>query len=349
MLCTPARMVSPYALQIERLQTRFRTGGGEVCAVHDVSLSLRRGSVLALVGESGCGKTVTAYSILRLIRPPGRVASGHIRYFPADGGETLDLAALPSGDERLYQVRGGRIGMIFQEPMTALSPVHTVGDQVGEVLTQHRGLTRAAARAEVVTMLRKVGLPAPERRLNQYPHELSGGMRQRVMIAMALIGRPEILIADEPTTALDVTLQAQILKLIKTLCAETGTSVLFITHDLGVVAQVADDVAVMYLGRVVEQGTVRQVLKTPRHPYTAALLRSLPGRSVGAGRLPALEGQVPPLGAVPSGCPFHPRCPAVVPGRCDRGDPPALQRDGAGHAAACVRLEPWPGSGEAAP
>lgn len=331
-------MASPYALQLEHLQTRFRTEEGEVCAVNDVSLNLRRGSVLAVVGESGCGKSVTAYSILSLIRPPGKITSGRILYHPNDGAPAVDLAGLAEDAEELYRVRGGCISMIFQEPMTALSPVHTIGNQIAEAVRLHRTLSRAEARTLVIDMLQKVGIPAPERRIDQYPHELSGGMRQRVVIAMALICRPEILIADEPTTALDVTLQAQILKLIKDLRTELGTSVIFITHDLGAVAQVADEVAVMYLGRVVEQGTVRQVLKTPRHPYTVSLLQSIPGVGARGARLPAIQGGVPGLNEVPVGCPFHPRCPRAVPGRCDLGGAPALENLSDGQAVACLRV-----------
>ncbi len=334
-----APMPSAYALQLKNLQTRFRTEEGDLPAVNDVSLSLRRGKVLAVVGESGCGKSVTAYSILRLIRPPGRIAAGQIVFHPRDGAAPIDIAALSEESDQLYHLRGGFISMIFQEPMTALSPVHTVGNQICEAILLHQRKTPAEARAIAIDMLQKVGIPGPERRIDQYPHELSGGMRQRIVIAMALVCRPEVLIADEPTTALDVTIQAQILKLIKDLQRELGTSVIFITHDLGVVAQIADDVAVMYLGRVVEQGTVRQVLKTPRHPYTASLLRSLPGLDTDAARLPTIQGSVPSLGNVPPGCPFHPRCPHAVPGRCDVGAVPELRSFDADHLAACVRVE----------
>jgi oligopeptide/dipeptide ABC transporter ATP-binding protein len=327
---------SPLALEIIGLQTRFRTDDGDVAAVNDVHLSLRRGSVLAIVGESGCGKSVTAYSILRLIRPPGRIAAGRILYHPSDGAAPVDLAALSEDDDELYRIRGGRIGMIFQEPMTALSPVHTIGDQIIEAILLHTDHGPARARELAIEMLGKVGIPAPERRVDQYPHELSGGMRQRVVIAMALVCRPEILLADEPTTALDVTIQAQILRLVRDLRAEFGASVIFITHDLGVVAQIADDVAVMYLGRVVERGTVREVLKSPRHPYTAALLRSLPGQGAPGARLPAIPGSVPNLGSVPPGCPFHPRCAHARPGLCDVGGPPPLAATASGRLAACL-------------
>jgi len=332
-------MASDVALQIDGLQTRFRTEDGDLAAVNGVSLTLKRGTVLAIVGESGCGKTVTAYSILRLIQPPGYIAGGRILFHPRDGSAPIDLAALDAKADLLYRLRGGYLSMIFQEPMSALSPVHTVGNQLCEAVLIHQDKTPAQARALAIDMLNRVGIPAPERRIDQYPHELSGGMRQRVVIAMALICRPEVLIADEPTTALDVTIQAQILKLIRDLRTELGTSVIFITHDLGVVAQVADEVAVMYLGRVVERGTVRQVLKSPLHPYTARLLKSLPGQGGRTRRLPTIEGSVPSMGAVPRGCPFHPRCPHAEAGLCDEGPPPALRMLAGDHQAACLRLD----------
>ena len=337
---TPSTTTSPDPiLRIRDLHVTFTSEEGVVGAVNGVSLELGRRRVLAVVGESGCGKSVTAYSILRLIRRPGRIAGGAIDYLPGDGRPALDLVALDEKDERLFQIRGGDISMIFQEPMSALSPVHTVGNQIGEAILLHQDVTPEQARERAVDMLRKVGIAGAERRIDQYPHELSGGMRQRVVIAMALVCNPAILIADEPTTALDVTIQAQILKLINDLQEARGTSVIFITHDLGVVAQIADDVAVMYLGRVVEKGTVRQVLKSPAHPYTAALLQSLPGNQPRRGRLPAIVGSVPALTAIPRGCPFHPRCPRAIKGVCDVGGPPALRALADGQAAACVRLD----------
>lgn len=323
------------ALSIDGLCTDFRTDDGTVRAVDGVSLALRRGRVLAVVGESGCGKTVTAYSILRLIRPPGRVTSGSIIFRPGRG-EPVDLAALGENSRDLRAIRGGGISMIFQEPISALSPVHTVGNQIDEVLLLHGTASKTEARRRTVEMLRRVGLPAPEKRADQYPHEMSGGMRQRVVIAMALVCRPEVLIADEPTTALDVTIQAQILRLIKELQTEQGASVLFITHDLGVVAQMADEVAVMYLGRIVESGPVRDVLKNPCHPYTAGMLASRPGHSAGR-HLPVIAGSVPSLAATPPGCPFHPRCPHHRPGLCDIGTAPALQEISPQHHSACLR------------
>ena len=276
-----------------------------------------------MVGESGCGKSVTSYAILQLIQTPGRIVGGHIWLHPRDE-PALDLVALGPRSEELYRVRGGIASMIFQEPMTALSPVHTIGNQLTEVLYIHQPCTRSQALERAEAMLARVGIPKPRERLSQYPHELSGGMRQRVVIAMALLCRPQLLIADEPTTALDVTIQAQILRLIKSLQAELGMALLLITHDLGVVAQMADEVAVMYLGRVVERGTVRNVLKRPAHPYTRALLESLPSRHPPGSRLPSIPGTVPGLRDIPAGCPFHPRCRYAEPTTCDRNIPPAL-------------------------
>ncbi len=331
-------------LQIEDLKTYFYTEQGELPAVDGVTVSLQRGKVLAIVGESGCGKSVTSYSILRLIRPPGKIVGGKILFYPQDGAAPIDIVALSEKSDELYKVRGGHISMIFQEPMTALSPVHTIDNQISEAILLHQDVTPAQAREKAIEMLRKVGIPGAERRIDQYPHEMSGGMRQRVVIAMALVCNPEILIADEPTTALDVTIQGQILKLIKNLVSERGTSVVFITHDLGVVAQIADDVAVMYLGRVVEKASVRGVLKTPLHPYTMSLLKSLPGLQKSGERLAVIKGSVPSLTDIPPGCPFHPRCEHAVRGRCDVGDKPALRlflnadQSPRGQAA-CIRVE----------
>jgi oligopeptide/dipeptide ABC transporter ATP-binding protein len=324
-------------LEVTNLRTHFVTPEGSLPAVDGVSFSIPRGRTLALVGESGCGKTVTAYSILRLIQKPGRIVEGQILLRPRDR-EPIDLARLDDNDSRLYEVRGGLVSMIFQEPVAALSPVHTIGAHLTEALRLHVQVSDADARLRGIEILRKVGISAPERRFDQYPHELSGGMRQRAGIAIALICNPELLIADEPTTALDVTIQAQILLLIKTLQRELGCSVLLITHDQGVVAQVADEVAVMYLGRIVERGPVREVIKRPRHPYTQGLLRSIPSVNRGR-RLESIPGSVPSLHAIPSGCPFHPRCAFSQSGRCDLNGPPALRPVGPDHAVACVRAE----------
>ncbi len=326
-----------FVLAVDGLRTHFATDDGDVPAVDGVTFSIRRGRTLALVGESGCGKSVTSLSILRLIQPPGKITGGRILLHSARAGD-IDITALGENSPQLYQVRGGLISMIFQEPMSALSPVHTIGDQITEAIFLHRRVSSAEAHRLAVEMLGKVGLSAPEERFGQYPHELSGGMRQRVVIAMALVCRPELLIADEPTTALDVTIQAQILGLIKTLQREIGCSVLLITHDLGVVAQMADDVAVMYLGRIVEHGAVRDLLKDPRHPYTQGLLKSIPSLNSG-GRLASIPGSVPLLTEIPAGCPFHPRCAHAKPGLCDTGAPPMLRPVAPGRGVACLRAE----------
>jgi oligopeptide/dipeptide ABC transporter ATP-binding protein len=324
-------------LSISDLRVSFFTHEGEVRAVDGVSLDIRRGRTTAVVGESGCGKSVTSYSILRLIQRPGRILGGKITYQPA-AGEAVDILSLPEDSDQLYDLRGGAISMIFQEPMTALSPVHTVGNQIMEAILLHQDVTPEEARARTIEMLSKVGIPGAEKRVDQYPFEMSGGMRQRVVIAMALVCNPDLLIADEPTTALDVTIQAQILGLMKELQAKTNTSVLLITHDLGVVAQTADDVAVMYLGRIVERADVRTVMKAPRHPYTQGLLASLPSLSMEKEHLPSIKGTVPSLTELPAGCPFHPRCPHAKAGVCDQNGPPPLTDLGNGHTAACYRL-----------
>jgi oligopeptide/dipeptide ABC transporter ATP-binding protein len=321
---------------VRDLKVEFKTEEGILRAVDGVSFAMRRGRIMALVGESGCGKSVTSYSILRLIQQPGRIAGGQILFRSKDGS-SVDIAALDEKSEQLFHLRGGKLSMIFQEPMTALSPVHTVGNQVCEAILLHQKMTKQEARAKAIAMLGKVGIPAPERRIDQYPFELSGGMRQRVVIAMALVCNPEVLIADEPTTALDVTIQAQVMGLIKDLQQELGTSTLLITHDLGVVGQLADDIAVMYLGRIVEQGPVREIMKNPRHPYTLGLLKSLPSLAMNKARLPSIDGTVPSLNAIPPGCPFHPRCPYAKEGLCNVGAPPPVESINDRHAVACLR------------
>jgi oligopeptide/dipeptide ABC transporter ATP-binding protein len=325
-------------LDVSDLRVYFYTEEGEIRAVDGVSFAMKRGRITALVGESGCGKSVTSYSILRLIQKPGKIMGGTITFYPK-GQESIDITALDEKSEALFDLRGGKISMIFQEPMTALSPVHTVGNQICEAILLHQDVTNEQARAKAIEMLSKVGIPGPEKRIDQYPFEMSGGMRQRVVIAMALVCDPEILIADEPTTALDVTIQAQIMGLMKGLQRDLGTSTLLITHDLGVVAQLADDVAVMYLGRIVERGTVREIMKDARHPYTRALLKSLPSLSMDKSRLPSIEGSVPSLTEIPPGCPFHPRCPSAKDGLCNTGSPPVLEDIAENRAAACVRLK----------
>jgi oligopeptide/dipeptide ABC transporter ATP-binding protein len=353
-----AEMSDDLLLQVQDLYTYFETDEGSIRAVDGASFSLKRGGTLAVVGESGCGKSVTAYSMLRLIQKPGRIVSGRITLNPGGGRAPVDVLSLPEGSAELQELRGGLAAMIFQEPQAALSPVHTIGNQICEAILMHQPVGQQEAERRALEMLDKVGIRDPEQRLKQYPHELSGGMRQRVVIAMALVCRPLLLIADEPTTALDVTLQAQVLRLLKELQAELGTAILMITHDLAVVAQVADEVVVMYLGRVVERGPVRQIMKQPRHPYTQGLLMSLPGRHVGQGpavtigadgkrrrrRLPSISGSVPALTDLPPGCPFHPRCPHAVAGRCDVGAPPPLQALNAEQSIACVRAEELAGA-----
>jgi peptide/nickel transport system ATP-binding protein len=299
-------MSTPPLLEVEDLRTFFHADGEVARAVDGVSFTVASGETLAIVGESGSGKSVTSLSIMRLVpTPPGEIAGGVVRF----RGRDLRLLS----ERAMRRVRGNEISMIFQEPMSSLNPLLTVGEQIAEVVRLHRGLGRAAARRHAVEMLARVNIPDPERRAGEYPHRLSGGMRQRVMIAMALACHPALLIADEPTTALDVTIQAQILQLIRALQAEMGMSVLFITHNLGVVAQLADRVAVMYAGRIVEQGDVATVFASPLHPYTRALLRSIP-RVEGGGRDPAhrllsIPGQVPSPAALPPGCSYAPRCP----------------------------------------
>ena len=325
-------------LEVRDLKTYFTVDETEIPAVDGTSFSVRRGQIVAIVGESGCGKSVTAYSVLRLIQKPGRIVSGQIVLHPKDQAP-IDITSLDEKSETLFHVRGGLVSMIFQEPMTALSPVHTIGNQICEAILLHQNVSKSEAENIAAEMLSKVGIPNGRQRLRQYPHEMSGGMRQRVVIAMALVCNPELLIADEPTTALDVTIQAQILQLIKRLREELDTSVLLITHDLGVVAQTADEVAVMYLGRIVEQAPIRPLMKNPRHPYTRGLLASLPSLSSRHERLPSIRGSVPSLTNIPHGCPFHPRCPYFQPGRCDVGGPPELKELSGGVKAACLRAE----------
>src|SRR4051812_14867022 len=319
-------------LEVEDLRTYFFTRDGIVRAVDGVSFAVASGETLAVVGESGCGKSVTSLSILRLIpSPPGRIVSGTIRF------SGRDLSTL--SDAEMRHIRGNEISMIFQEPMTSLNPVLTVGRQIGETLRLHEGLGAKEARERTEAMLRLVHIPEPARRLRQYPHELSGGMRQRVMIAMALACSPQLLIADEPTTALDVTIQAQILDLMRELKAKTGAAIVLITHDLGVVAEMAQRVVVMYAGRKVEEAPVQALFARPRHPYTLGLLASVPrlGSSLMPGRAPRLAdipGTVPSLREAIPGCPFAPRC-AYATDICTRVMPAFEPKDGPSHSAAC--------------
>jgi peptide/nickel transport system ATP-binding protein/oligopeptide transport system ATP-binding protein len=299
-------------LEVTDLRTHFFTEEGTVRAVDGVSFSLARGSVLGVVGESGSGKSVMSLSLLRLIPdPPGRLVSGEI-LLESRGGAAEDLARAP--EARMRAIRGDRIAMIFQDPMTSLNPYLKVSEQLVEVLTLHKRMGRKAARERSVEMLAAVGIPAPASRIDDYPHQLSGGMRQRVMIAMALLCEPDLLIADEPTTALDVTVQAQILELIQDRKEAMGLGVILITHDLGVIAKMADHVAVMYAGRIVEQGPAEQIFADPRHPYTIGLARSIPRLDQGRGsKLTPIPGLPPSLARLPPGCPFHPRCAHAIP------------------------------------
>jgi peptide/nickel transport system ATP-binding protein/oligopeptide transport system ATP-binding protein len=316
-------------LEIENLSTHFESARGTVRAVDEVNLHLNEGDTLGIAGESGCGKTVLALSIMRLIpRPPGRIVSGRILF---EGGDLLSLS-----DEEMRRVRGKRISMIFQEPMTSLNPVFRIGDQVAEVLQLHEGLSTKDARERAVEMLRLVGIPAPQMRARDYPHQMSGGMRQRVMIAMALSCRPRLMLADEPTTALDVTIQAQILDLIQDLKREVGTSVILITHDLGVIAEAAQYAAIMYAGWVVEQGPVADIFASPLHPYTVGLMNSIPrigSAARGDGYLNVIPGTVPDLLELPSGCKFRDRCPRVMPVCAE--NVPQLREKTTGHSVRC--------------
>jgi oligopeptide/dipeptide ABC transporter ATP-binding protein len=288
-------------LDVKRLRTHFYTDDGVIAAVDGVDFSLGPGETLGLVGESGCGKSVTALSVMRLIpTPPGRIAEGEIRF----AGEDL----LAKTESEMRTIRGNEIAMVFQEPMTSLNPVFTVGDQIIEAIVLHQRLGRREAHVQAVEMLGRVGIPSPEHRVNDYPHEMSGGMRQRVMIAISLSCNPRLLILDEPTTALDVTIQAQILDLLSKLRAESETAILLITHDLGVVAEFADRVAVMYAGQVVECADVPSMFEQPVHPYTIGLLRSIPKLNEARNRLQTIEGVVPSPFSMPEGCRFHPRC-----------------------------------------
>ncbi len=329
-------------LAVRDLNVSFRTENGKVRALFDVSFSLSPGETLGLVGESGCGKTVTALSILKLLpSPPAVIEGGRILFRGRD--------LVPLSDEEICSVRGKEISMIFQEPMTSLNPVLTIGEQVAEVFTAHRACGKKEAAGRAVEWLRRVRMPDAARRAREYPHQMSGGMRQRAMIAMALALEPSLLIADEPTTALDVTIQAQILSLLREMREQQGMAILLITHDLGVVSEVADRVAIMYLGRIVEIAETSDLFAGPLHPYTEGLLRSLPGTRTGERRLPSIPGTVPDLDAIPPGCPFADRCPYRREAQdrfragetsedelavCDRAHPP-LEEYAPGHRAAC--------------
>ncbi len=324
---------SDLLLEVRELKTQFFTEDGIVRAVDGASFEMLRGETLCIVGESGCGKSVTARSILQILDHPGRVVDGQVlfhRVTQVNGSEhreTVDLIALGSRGPEIRAVRGKDISMIFQEPMSSLSPIHTIGNQIIEAIRLHLPVSKDEAKERAIELLRRVGLPQPAERMDTYTFQLSGGMRQRAMIAMALSCGPSLLIADEPTTALDVTTQAQILDLMKELKDDMGMSIMLITHDLGVVAEMADNVVVMYLGTVVEKGTVVEVFHDAHHPYTQALLRSIPkyGLRAAGKRLDSIRGMVPDPYSRPDGCPYHPRCDHMMPGKCDRFSPPSFQ------------------------
>lgn len=326
--------MSDYVVKVENLKTHFKLDEGTLKAVDGVDLHVSKRTTVGVIGESGCGKSVTALSILRIVPLPGRIRSGRI-LLSRNGDEPLDLASLRGDDPRIRRIRGKDISMVFQEPMTSLSPVHTVGAQISEAVSLHSDLEKVAIREYVEEMLLKVGISNPSQRFDDYPHQLSGGMRQRAMIAMALSCNPRLLIADEPTTALDVTVQAQILDLMSSLQAQYEMSILYITHDLGVIAELADQVNVMYLGRVVEQASTVQLFDNPLHPYTQLLLKSMPKIGLrGRTRLDAIEGTVPVPINPPIQCGFHSRCPQAMEGRCNEAVPALVEQE-PGHSVRC--------------
>jgi peptide/nickel transport system ATP-binding protein len=310
-------------LEVRNLRIEFPTRRGTLVAVDDVSLAIEPGEVLGVVGESGAGKSLTGAAIIGLLEPPGRIASGEIKL------AGLRIDNLPYDDMR--KIRGREIGAIFQDPLTSLNPLYTVGQQLVETVTTHLNMSAAAARQRAVELLEATGIPAAERRIDHYPHQFSGGMRQRVVIALALAAQPKLVIADEPTTALDVSIQAQIISLLKTLCRDHGTAVMLVTHDMGVIAETADRVAVMYAGRIVEIGPVADVIHRPQHPYTVGLMGSIPSMVADVERLTQIDGAMPRLTAIPSGCAFHPRCARAF-DRCTR-ERPDLMPAGASRAA----------------
>ncbi len=322
-------------LEVNQLQVSFYLTEATVRAVDGVSFAIERGKTVGIVGESGCGKSVTARAILNMVRPPGQIIGGEILYH-GQGGKPIDLTKLDPAGEEIRSIRWGEISMIFQEPMTSLSPVHTIGNQMVEALRLHQNLNKMDAEKRSVELLARVGLPRPEGLLPRYRHELSGGMRQRVMIAMALTCNPQLLIADEPTTALDVTTQSQILDLMRDLQEEFNMAIMFITHDLGVIAEMADDVVVMYLGKEVEVADVDTIYYGAAHPYTQALLRSIPRHDVDVKRLETIEGNVPDPTAMPRGCKFHPRCQHFAANKCLQ-DPPLLRLSDQ-QSARCARV-----------
>ncbi|UCC72358.1 MAG: ABC transporter ATP-binding protein [Gemmatimonadota bacterium] len=332
-----AEISADVLLELKDLHTHFHTDDGLVRAVNGVDLTLRRGRTLGVVGESGCGKTILSRTVMRIVPEPPASISGHI-FWHRQNGEIVDLATYPVKARQLREVRGKEISMIFQEPMSSFSPIHTIGNQIAEALLVHERVSKKEAQERTIEMIGMVGISQPDKRFHAYPFELSGGMRQRAMIAMALVCRPTLLIADEPTTALDVTVEAAILKLIKSLQAQLGMTVMIITHDLGVIAKMADDVAVMYLGKVVEQGPVEAIFDAPQHPYTRALLKSMPRLSNTGSRLEAIRGNVADPYTVLPGCAFFPRCGEGEQDRCTAAMPPLVEV-GDDHLVRCVMRE----------
>lgn len=357
--------MSETLLEVKDLRVQFQVREGIVQAVDGLTFDIKRGQTLGVIGESGCGKSVTARAILQMIPRPGKIAGGEILYHrrrnlnaTSETTEVINITHLKPDGALIREIRGGEIGMIFQEPMSSLTPVYTagyhigeatslhrltpvhkIGDQIAETIAAHKQVTRAEARALAIEMLRKVGIPNPERRLDSFPHQLSGGQRQRVMIAIALSCQPAMLIADEPTTALDVSIEAQILDLMRELQSSIGMAILFITHNLGAVAGMADEIVVMYMGKCVERAKTTDLFRDPKHPYTRALLQSIPelGRKSRA-RLASIEGMVPDPLHLPTGCVFHPRCPAFMPGKCDRLTP-QWKKVGDDHWVSCLLYE----------
>ncbi len=313
-------------LSVNKLKTHFTTPDGVIRAVDDVSFKVDKGKVMGLVGESGCGKSMTALSLMRLVPPPGRIVSGEMFF---DGHDLLKL-----NSEEIRKLRGNRMAMVFQDPMTSLNPVFSVGNQIAEILRVHKGLKRSEALDKAQSLLQRVGIPDPSRRIREYPHQLSGGMKQRVMIAMAIACEPSLIIADEPTTALDVTIQAQILRLLRELIESSNTALILISHDLGVIAEMADEVAIMYAGKIVEYATTRALFAEPLHPYTIGLLQSIPrGEEKKEKQLRTIQGSVPKLYELPAGCMFNPRCKYIVE-RCRREEPELID-SGGGHLVRC--------------
>ena len=319
-------------LSVRNLQTYFFSREGTVKAVDGVSFDVKHGEILGIAGESGCGKSVTSQSIMRIVPANGKIVSGQVLF--NRGHETIDLAT-PNPDGKLIrEIRGKEVSMVFQEPMTSFSPVHTIGNQIIETICIHQHVTKKRARSQAIEMLRRVGMPNPARNIDQYTFSLSGGMRQRAMVAMALSCEPKLLIADEPTTAVDVTIQAQMLQLIREIQDELGMAIIMITHDLGVIAEMTDRVMIMYLGKEVEYGSVEEIFAKPEHPYTRGLLGSIPKMEPGRVEIEPIEGSVPSPYEMPVGCKFHPRCPDYMPGVCEKRVPPVTDLGG-GHLVSC--------------